>query len=62
MKMQKIYVTLNIKGDVEKLHEIHKSARLQSLYGLPQRANRKEGNMALKNTFVVRLKVRCSFK
>ena len=46
--MQKIYVTLNIKGDVEKLHEIHKSARLQSLYGLPQRANRKEGNMALK--------------
>jgi len=40
--MQKIYVTLNIKGDVEKLHKIHRSARLRSLYGLPLRADKKK--------------------
>ena len=40
--MQKIYVTFNIKGDVEKLHKIHRSARLRSLHGLPQRADKKK--------------------
>ncbi len=51
--MQKIYVTFNYKGYVENLHKIHKSARSRSLYGLPQRADQKEGDMALKNLLLL---------